>query len=59
MKILSETSRKEKTKEALRKSLIYLHCKMQSRIRKAGVRQGLGENKLGLLSMTMPIRVTL
>lgn len=41
------------------KSLIYLHCKMQSRIRKAGVRQGLGENKLGLLSMTMPIRVTL
>lgn len=38
-------------------SLINLHCKMQSRIRKARVRQGLGEDRLGLLSMTNPIRV--
>lgn len=41
------------------KSLIHLHCKMQSRIRKAGVRQGLGEDRLGLLPMTNPTRVTI
>lgn len=40
-------------------SLIYLHCKMQSRIRKAGVRQGLGKDRLGLSSMTNPTRVTI
>lgn len=45
---------KKKTKEALLESLIYLHCKMQSRIGEMRVRQRLGEDRLGLLSMTNP-----